>query len=115
MREQQRRLGFVTVIDGDDRGWAGRLVELDAAAGSSRPQAARVTILVPTWSIETWVLWLGCEDVDESVSLKHKLREPELTARVRDVVKSWNQPKPNESAKIPSLTAARAEIRRLPI
>lgn len=115
VREQQRRLGFVTIIDGDDRGCAGRLAELDAAAGSSRPRDARVAILVPTWSVETWVLWLGCFAVDESASLKEILSPPELISKVRDVVKSWNQPKPGEAAKVPSLTAARAELRRLPI
>lgn len=93
----------------------GRIQELDAEACSTRRPDERIAILVPTWSIETWVLWLGCEDVTEAKSLKNRLPEPELIARAPAAAEAWRSPKPNEAIQLRSLAAARAELRRLPL
>lgn len=115
VRNHQGRLGFLVVIDGDNRGFCGRIQELDAAAGSTRQPDERVAILVPSWSIETWVLWLGCEDVTETQSLKTRVRQPEVIARAPAAARAWASPKPKEAIQMPSLTAARDELERLPM
>lgn len=115
VHNHQGRLGFLVMIDGDDRGLGGRTQELDAEARSTRRPDERVAILVPSWSIETWVLWLGCDDVTETESLKKRLPQPELIARAPAAAMAWRSPKPNEAIQLRSLAAARAELRRLPL
>lgn len=58
------------VCDGDNVGPPGRWrrinAELQAAGLSARAPADRIAILVPTWSIESWLLQLlGTSNVDE--------------------------------------------------
>jgi len=58
----------IVVIDGDNRGPAGRIAQLDAACQARdikpRQQHERVAFVVPTWNIETWLAYLDGETVD---------------------------------------------------
>jgi hypothetical protein len=60
---------LVVMIDGDRRGRAGRLAQLDEACQAAgigpRTAADRVVVAVPTWCIETWLAYLDGEAVDE--------------------------------------------------
>jgi hypothetical protein len=108
----QKRLGFLVTIDGDNVGFKRRLAELEAAP---RDPADRLALLVPTWSIETWVLWLLGEEVTESVTLKDRLKPPEFRKRLPDAIKAWRIERAQEATIMPSLSAARVELKRLPL
>lgn len=60
---------LVVMIDGDTRGVHTRLNELGAAcrdAGvAERTRHERVGVFVPTWNIETWLVYLDGHRVDE--------------------------------------------------
>lgn len=128
----QSSLGLLVMIDGDDKGGDARKRELDAAlvaAGlSRRGEHERIGIFAPTWSIETWLLWLwGDGDVDESGSYKADGRSggPERAARFRaacsdrrnteiSAAGAWYPPRTGETDRLPSLVDARRERGRLP-
>ena len=63
-------LRLVVMIDGDNVGVNGRLTSLDATCTSNdvgcRGDDDHVAIFVPTWRIETWIAYLGGENVDEA-------------------------------------------------
>lgn len=109
-KRNQSNLGFLVVVDGDSDGRVQVAARLDAEA--KRADDDRVAHWIPTWSIETWVLWLAGEDVTESVSFKHSC---DFTALLRKAVAAWERPRSRESSDVPSLEAARSELERLPL
>lgn len=128
----QTRLGLLVMIDGDDQGCDARKRELDDALANGgllrRGEHDRIGIFVPTWSIETWLLWFwGDEDVDESDSYKEDGRAggPQRAARFRaarndrrnteaSAASAWMLPQAGEMDRLPSLADARRERDRLP-
>ncbi len=61
---------LVAMIDGDDKGVAGRRASLDAACFERQipppSDADQVLVCVPTWNIETWLAYLDGEVVEET-------------------------------------------------
>lgn len=113
VKRKQQRLGFLVIADGDNAGFRGRLRTFNPDA---RDPDDRIALLVPTWSIETWVLWLtdGAPRITESVSLKHRLPPTDFRTCLRKAVAAWRTPKPGEEQAVPSLDHARGELLRLP-
>lgn len=105
----QAGLGFLILVDGDNVGCAARL---DALKASERAPADRIVLLAPTWSVETWVLWLGGETVNESESAKERLPSDEFRKRLKEAVAHWRSPQQRDD--LPSLANARVELKRLP-
>ena len=60
---------WIILLDGDKFGVASRLRQLKHACEQkgvqARSAADRVAVFIPTWNIETWLAYLGGEDVDE--------------------------------------------------
>ena len=108
--KSQQGLGFLVMIDGDNIGVAGRLANLP-----KRDADDRIAILIPTWSIETWALWLLGEDVDETASVKHLLAPEEFRVRVRLAIANWNSTSHRPKTRVPSLELGRSELERLPL
>jgi hypothetical protein len=114
-RHHQQRLGFLVVLDGDQHGVAGRLRQLHGGSGDDRDVDAKIAILVPTWSVETWMLWLSGTQVDESRSHKHELSDrTRFKEALESAVAAWQKPRPDEQTHVPSLAHARVELGRLP-
>lgn len=71
---------LVVMIDGDQRGLEKRRGDLKAACDKQDVRFVepedRVLIAVPTWRIETWLAYLGGEDVDETKHDYPNLRRP---------------------------------------
>ena len=72
LREHRRRRVdrvVVVMVDGDARGVARRIRELDDACRESgvppRSGEDRVAVFVPTWSVETWLAYLDGETVTQ--------------------------------------------------
>jgi hypothetical protein len=105
----QSGLGFLVLVDGDNVGFTARLAALKA---SDRAVDDHVVLLAPTWSVETWVLWLAGEDVDESKSTKEHLPPVEFRGRLKEAVARWRSPQIRE--ELPSLANGRIELKRLP-
>jgi hypothetical protein len=128
----QPKLGLLVMIDGDDKGCDARKRELDDALADAglprRSEHDRIGIFVPTWSIETWLLWFwGDGDIDESDSYKADGRAggPQRAARFRAACNDrrnteasaafgWKFPRAGEADRLPSLADARRERGRLP-
>ena len=111
-RRPRENIALIVVVDGDQEGLRGRM-DSAAAALSERGEEPRkigepIAICVPTWSIETWFLWLIDGDVDEESSLKDAFsRLPrqdlgDLAARFM-----------SKQAPPPSAAAAKAELDRI--
>jgi hypothetical protein len=115
---------LVVMIDGDERGVAGRRQQLEGllrVAGVDPADPARSAVLVPTWHIETWVAWLcGHRPIDETTRYKvqdaggdvaRKIKSEEYSPR--RAVESWLPAHMEESAVVPSPSDARRELTRL--
>jgi hypothetical protein len=73
LAEHQRRpvsQALIVMLDGDHRGVAARMTELQDACREAgvrvRFPEDGVLVVVPTWRIETWLAYLDGESVDES-------------------------------------------------
>jgi hypothetical protein len=115
----QPSLGMLVLVDGDDRGVRDRMTTLarkleGSPKGAGRPRGGseRIAVFVPTWSTETWVLWLaGHRDVDEVTKYKH---DPRVSACSVGSGAALDQFLRGEAPGLPSLMEARTEVRRLP-
>jgi len=116
--------GLMVGIDGDKLGVSGRRDSLDAKLRSQGQAAMNpgeaIAMMVPTWSIETWILYLHHgELVPESEKSKNlvpaRLRAPNhgtLTRQaMREVQSAWSRREGHPD--LPSLEAGWAESERL--
>src|SRR6266436_995349 len=59
-QKRHQRLALISMRDGDNQGWVSRKDDLDLtlteAGLARREQRELIVNLVPTWSIETWLL-----------------------------------------------------------
>lgn len=110
----QANLGFLLVVDGDNAGVNGRLQALDPTPNAGRAEGDRIAILVPTWSIETWTIWLQGTDIDETAPRKAALDTKKFRESLATAIAAWDPSRADEAEKVPSLTAARRELARLP-
>jgi hypothetical protein len=113
--------GLLVSVDGDRLGVDARKSQLDSALAEDgqdvRRPDDRVAIFVPTWSIETWLLWLcGIEPIDEHTPYK---RDPSYQRRkeAREVgpvqaAEAWFTSSQRPSAPA-SLVDGRTEMERL--
>ena len=80
LRRRHARSLLIVVLDGDALGVRRRKEDLAAAclaAGiEDRPLDGSVTVLVPTWNVESWLAYLGGERVDESKGDYPRLARP---------------------------------------
>lgn len=116
---------LVVAIDGDRFKLKKRLRQLDQKLTEerlpTREGAERITVFVPTWSMETWELWLcGARDLDEERDFRRQFQKAqdrgEASAKV--AAEAWFRilsadEEAIERRKLPSLAAGRMEIGRL--
>lgn len=107
--KHQATLCFLVIVDGDNIGTAARIKMIGA---NNRAPSDRIAVLVPTWSIETWLLWLSGKLVSESQSYKQQLDGAAFRREVRAAVNAWPLERVEEKESIPSLVAARVELKR---
>lgn len=117
----QLELGLLVVVDGDSQGVVARKSTLEARAGGAsgrrgapRGKGERVAIWVPTWSVETWLLWLGGEhSVDEATSYKadDRVRSESVSRAAGEALAEFLR---GRKPGLASLDDARVETARLP-
>lgn len=114
--------GLVAAVDGDRFGVAARKAGLDAelvAAGQQqRGDEERVAVIVPTWSVETWLAWLcGHTSVVESQPYKRDSwycgEERRGTITVKGAADGWFASMGGGPPELPSLVDGRKEVARL--
>jgi hypothetical protein len=116
---------LVVAIDGDRKKLHGRMQQLDQeledAGLPKRGNDEMIVVCVPTWSIETWELWLcGERDVEEETDCKRRFQDAERRgdASPRKAVESWFRDLSEgelrlEEETLPSVAAGRQEVQRL--
>jgi hypothetical protein len=113
---------LIAVIDGDRFGVAARLALLDATCSAAgvvpRNDDDRAAVCVPTYSIETWEMWLCGNDAEEETDYSERSEYDRLCkadqVSAARAARAWSRgPRIGEPARIPSLVAGRAEMMRL--
>ena len=111
----RRETALAVMIDGDERGLAGRHKDLVDACRSAgiEPQVPneRVLVLVPTWSIESWFAYLDGQHVDESKHYPRLTKESDCQRHVNALAEMCQQQALRPPAP-DSLRAACEEYRR---
>jgi hypothetical protein len=113
-RRPGQRVVMIVMIDGDNVGLQRRKEQLEASlreAGEPVRQAEEpIVILVPTWSVETWLLPRS-PDVVETVDMKPRMRNPQLEhfeEAARRVVT------PDDDEPLMGIRDAAREVERVP-
>jgi hypothetical protein len=122
-RNFQKNVCLVVMIDADDKGLQGRVMELldriatDSSDGGRR-EGERIALVVPAWEIESWYVHLcvpAARPIDETKDYKPtpewRALEKDLGAAAKQAVDAWAL----QAGRVdpPALTAARAELERV--
>ena len=103
---------MIVMVDGDNLGFVRRKRELDealATAGEAlRTADEPVIVLVPTWSVETWLIVPPA--TLETVTFKDQLRDP-LPSHYAQAVTRLVSPSRTD---LPSIQDGSTELSRLP-
>jgi hypothetical protein len=122
-RRHQKNLALVVVIDADEKGLRGRMVELARRVetdgqGGARKETDRIAYLVPALEIENWYVHLvfpEARPVDEARDYKPSREWRELAKDIGDsarrAVAEW--PLSPSEVEPPSIIAALAELERV--
>lgn len=109
-RNGQPALCFLIMVDGDNIGFSERRQSI---VGDRHVLPERVGLAVPTWSIDTWVLWLsGTTSIVESQSHKplgNRDRD-DMKTRLKSAIGSWGRTGPDIP---PSLASGYEEVARM--
>ncbi len=104
--------------DGDNVGLLSRKADLDRALGEAglngRQRNEVIVTLVPTWSIETWLLaLLGIMPIDETASRKLEFERgyegKKESEALRRAANEWHR-RANSMASVPSLADSKIEM-----
>ena len=107
----------VVVIDGDKHGVDTRLKTLDSLLRDAKEPALsnadRVAVLVPTYSVETWLLWLSDErdNVDEATDCKNRFRSVETSGKASVEKAATALAMAADPTDLPSIAKARVELK----
>jgi hypothetical protein len=117
-KNHQRGFGILFAVDGDNLGLTGRLAQIQESLQSVGLAApARLALAIPTWSIETWLLWLTDGRIlDEAESHKQTFEREfrdsrDQAAAIRHASTQWARIEAD--GLLPSLDHGRGEIDRL--
>lgn len=115
-KSYQKGRALVVVLDGDERGVAGRFRQLEEACRKKgvkpRQKEDRVAFFVPTWNIETWLAYLDGETVDEKRGNYPRLDRPRDCQPHVDCLHQICQQGALRQPSPPSLDAACKEYRQ---
>ena len=87
--------------------------KLTDAELADRNDDERIALWIPKWNVETWILHLSDEDVDEENNYKTRLGDPNYHAIAEVFVTRYREPRSGHAAALPSLKVAFEETRRL--
>ena len=117
----QRSLTLIAVRDGDNRGHEATKRDFDLALSEvpydRRGNAERIANLIPTWSVETWLLaLLGITPIDETASRKtefeRRYRGKSESEAICEAAGAW-EARANRIPAIASLVDSKIEMHRV--
>jgi hypothetical protein len=117
-RSHSRKAALIVATDADTKTVARRERELEAAlsdAGEGRrsPDEA-IALLIPKRNVETWILCLVGESVDETTDYKGRRDVGELIKNAADALFDWSRPQCIVPPRcVPSLQRGLREIARI--
>jgi hypothetical protein len=117
-RSARAQSALIVAIDADTGDVKQRVRQLNEAlhqAGlAERADKEAIVLLIPKRNVETWILCLNGEQVDETTDYSNRPEIDSLIEPASAVFYGWSRPKAILPAHcVPSLTAAMPEIRRL--
>jgi hypothetical protein len=119
-RRRQAETKLIVVIDADNRSVEERLAQLDhelAEVGAQpvRPREEQIARLVPKRNVETWILCLNWEAVDEETDYKNRGRDwSRLIRSGAETLYAWTRANAQVPAScVASLNLGVLELRRL--
>lgn len=118
LRAARAKKSFVVLIDADNNSVAQRhkhlADELAMAALDARTDIERIAHLIPKRHIETWILCLNGEAVDEETSYRARTIDPTEVASAAETLFTWSRRNADIPLhRIPSLASAIPEVQRL--
>lgn len=97
-RQTRARTALIVVIDADTYTVQERLRQLDEALGEGGveridPARERIARLIPKRNVETWILCLNGNEVDEEIDYKHTRNDwAELIPNAAQTLSEWDRP-----------------------
>ncbi len=111
----QEKLGFIVVIDGDNLG-VRRKLELQKQLNDAELMLAyekRVVILVPSWSIDTWIDAICGADAVESTKVTDQIKRSIDDEMIRRATLDFDSYRRALPAHLPAMLDAQLELRKL--
>ncbi len=118
-RRSSENIALVVGTDADEQSVQQRIQRLaevlQEAGREARAAHERITLWIPRWNIETWLLFLNGQAVDEEANYKGQAREMDIKAAARDFVRRFRRyvNDPGIENHLPSLVLAFEETRRI--
>jgi hypothetical protein len=118
-RKSSENIALVVGTDADEQTVqhrVQRLAEVLQEAGrEARAAHERIALWIPRWNIETWLLFLNGQAVDEEANYKARAREVDIKAAAREFVQRFRRyiTDPGIENHLPSLVSAFEETRRI--
>ncbi len=117
-RASRSDTALIVAIDADTETVDGRLRQLEqtlrAASEPIRTGKERIVLLVPRRNIETWIICLSGEQVDEATDYKRRPGVDDQIKPASETFFAWSRPNVQTPPHcVPSIAGAIPEIRRI--
>ena len=119
-RKAKQRVALLVGTDADEQTVRQRSDALSAALDGAdllrRRDEERIVLWIPKWHVETWILALLGQDVNERDNYKHAARDADVVAAATGFVDRFRAFKQDATTQVlPSLKTAFEETRRLDV
>lgn len=113
----QAGLGFIVVLDGDNVGFAAqklgleKRIDCDEALKSTFEE--RIAALIPTWSIDTWILAICGLEIVETTKTTDQTKHSIEHEKVRYAALNFDSYRRALPAQLPAMVDAQLELKKL--
>lgn len=119
-KAHSQQICLLVGTDADEKSVVQRRAQLDAALRfgnlDSRGASERIVFWIPRWNMETWLLSLSGQDVNENDdNCKSRVHHPDYVAASAEFLRQFDNYRRGEPlVTLPSLESAYTETQRLP-
>jgi len=116
-KANQAGLGFIVVLDGDAAGLVAQKTVLEKLiAGDVTLQFTfenRIAALIPTWSLDTWILAICGAEIAESTQITDEIKRSIDDAKIRQAAAYFDAYRQATPAHLPAMIDAQLELNKL--